>query len=121
MSIKERMNPYASSRIGNPAIFESQPPAAPVQPVAEEQKLMQMLDALVQKYSDKLYEGVSPNVASAFELDAVTIKQTIEFLYTTPPAQPATEESSETQTASAYVKTYHGGKPWANKRNHNGH
>jgi hypothetical protein len=27
-------------------------------------------------------------------------------------AQPATKESSETQTASAYVKTYHGGKPW---------
>jgi hypothetical protein len=33
-------------------------------------------------------------------------------LYATPLAQPATEESSETQTASAYVKTYHGGKPW---------
>jgi hypothetical protein len=29
-----------------------------------------------------------------------------------PAAQPATEESSETQTTSAYVKTYHGGKPW---------
>jgi hypothetical protein len=27
-------------------------------------------------------------------------------------AQPAPEKSSETQTASAYVKTYHGGKPW---------
>ena len=37
-------------------------------------------------------------------------------------AQPATKESSETQTASAYVKTYHGGKPWplqpAPGRNH---
>ena len=37
-------------------------------------------------------------------------------------AQPASKESSETQTASAYVKTYHGGKPWplqpAPGRNH---
>ena len=31
---------------------------------------------------------------------------------TRPAAQPATEEYSETQTASEYVKTYHGGKPW---------
>jgi hypothetical protein len=36
MSIKERMNPYADTRVGNPAIFESHPSAqpAPVQPVA---------------------------------------------------------------------------------------
>ena len=49
-------------------------------------------------------------------------KRAWEMLATPPAAQPATEESSETQTASAYVKTYHGGKPWplqqAPGRNH---
>jgi hypothetical protein len=57
-----------------------------------------------------------------FEQDTITLKMQCSdykvgagqhWLHTTKPAaQPATEESSETQTASAYVKTYHGGKPW---------
>jgi hypothetical protein len=34
MSIKERMNPYADTRVGNPAIFESHPSAQPA-PVQE--------------------------------------------------------------------------------------
>jgi hypothetical protein len=52
--------------------------------------LAQMLDALIQKYSDQLYDGKGAKAANDFELDVVTLKQTIEFLSTTPPAaQPA--------------------------------
>jgi hypothetical protein len=51
--------------------------------------------------------------AIGFSVDKLTDIPVGTRCYTNQPAaQPATEESSETQTASAYVKTYHGGKPW---------
>jgi hypothetical protein len=37
MSIKERMNPYADTRVGNPAIFESHPAAQPAVPLTDDQ------------------------------------------------------------------------------------
>jgi hypothetical protein len=52
----------------------------------------------------------SEQFTSLCELDPA--KEAITAIKQALAAQPVTKESSETQTASAYVKTYHGGKPW---------
>jgi hypothetical protein len=58
------------------AEWATTPPAQPA-PVAEGVKLMQMLDALVKKYSDQLYEGKGAKVANDFELDVAAIRLTV--------------------------------------------
>ena len=57
-------------------------------------------------------EALQERLVTGSEHKKVPLLAYIGGLNTTPPAQPATKESLETQTASAYVKTYHGGKPW---------
>jgi hypothetical protein len=61
--------------------------AAPAQPATEIEgvKLMQMLDALIQKYSDQLYDGKGAKAANDFELDVAAIRLTVE-------AQPAVQK-----------------------------
>jgi len=53
------------------------PPTAQPAPVPEGVKLMQMLDALVQKYSDQLYDGKGAKAANDFELDVAAIRLTV--------------------------------------------
>lgn len=47
------------------------------QPEREPTKIAALVDALIQKYSDKLYESVGPHDAAKFEEDCNHIKQTL--------------------------------------------
>jgi hypothetical protein len=70
------------------------PPAQPA-PEIEGVKLMQMLGALVQKYSDQLYDGKGAKAANDFELDVAAIRLTVEAQ--SAPVQPVALPLRETE------------------------
>jgi hypothetical protein len=78
MSIKERMNPYADTRVGNPAIFESHPAAQPAPTVQEP-----VGEVVVESMGVRGSDAMRVRMHFYKEIPPVGSK-----IYTTPPAAP---------------------------------
>jgi hypothetical protein len=126
MSIKERMNPYADTRVGNPAIFESHPAAQPAptvqEPVAIHQfrapglaDCIEAYTAIKQAQTQTVQEPVAwmhewddgeripmlrKRDVDSSDIDSPKSVRPLVFGDTTPPAAPVPTSSIEMVTAN---------------------